>query len=154
MLWLLTPTVHNFPQALKLSTNFLSAQRVTSSPLLNNASTLPAWQQLPAAAGGAYPWLSGSVPTGNDADLVQGGFYMSGDYVKQTFPLATSMAMLAWSMMAFNTGYEKVSHDHGSLQQLTDKACPRLLRASLLSKQAGRRWYYASGILGCRRCEQ
>lgn len=107
VLWLLTPTAHNFPQALKLSTNFLSAQRVTSPQMSNTTNTLPDWAQLPAAAV-AYPWLSGAVPTGNEADLVQGGFYMGGDFVKQTFPLATSMAMLAWSLMAFKNGYMQV----------------------------------------------
>eukprot|EP00878_Enallax_costatus_P030714 GHUV01033493.1.p1 GENE.GHUV01033493.1~~GHUV01033493.1.p1 ORF type:complete len:374 (+),score=66.22 GHUV01033493.1:124-1122(+) len=107
VLWLLTPTEHNFPQALKLSTNFLSAQRVTSQAMLGAVNTLPLWEKLPQSAIDAYPWLN-RAPTGNANDVVQGGFYIAGDYVKQTLPLATSMSMLAWSMMAFRDGYEKV----------------------------------------------
>jgi hypothetical protein len=33
---------------------------------------------------------------------------MGGDYVKHSFPLATNMAMLAWSLLRFGTAYREV----------------------------------------------
>lgn len=57
-----------------------------------------------------YPWLKAGA-TGNPADLVQGGYYMAADYVKHTMPLATSMAMLAWSLIEFVAGFEQVQNN-------------------------------------------
>jgi hypothetical protein len=39
---------------------------------------------------------------------VQGGFFMGGDYVKHSFPLAINMMMLAWTLMRFEPAYQKV----------------------------------------------
>ena len=40
--------------------------------------------------------------------MLQGGFYMGGDYVKHSFPLATNMAMLGWSLLRFRDAYQQV----------------------------------------------
>lgn len=33
---------------------------------------------------------------------------MGGDYLKQSFPLATNMAMLAWAVLRFSPAYKEV----------------------------------------------
>jgi hypothetical protein len=129
VLWLLTPRSHNLPQALQLSSIYLQAQRSTPYALstLNIGLALPSANASAAAiqygSGGSmpsaartepwmqqaldyYPWLTNA--TGNPLDLVHGGFYLGADYVKHTFPLATSMSMLAWSILQFKESYEKV----------------------------------------------
>lgn len=52
---------------------------------------------LPAATVASYPWLE---PSSALDDPVPGGFYMSADYVKYSLPMATSMTMLAWSLVS------------------------------------------------------
>jgi len=37
---------------------------------------------------------------------VPGGFYTAADYVKHSHPMATSLALLAWSIVEFKTGYQ------------------------------------------------
>jgi hypothetical protein len=44
------------------------------------------------------------------ADAVPGGFYMAADYVKYGAPVASSMALLAWSLVEFGQGYEQVEN--------------------------------------------
>lgn len=39
-------------------------------------------------------------------DAVPGGFYMGADYVKHTHPMATSLSLLAWSLVEFKAGYQ------------------------------------------------
>jgi hypothetical protein len=39
-------------------------------------------------------------------DAVPGGFYMGADYVKYTTPMATSLSLLAWSLVDFKGGYK------------------------------------------------
>lgn len=134
MLWLLTPRHHDLVQALQLSSGFLQAQRSAPYPLTAtniatvrpsaNTSVLAAFQNGTAFNGSmpspavakddpwilqaldSYPWLANA--TGNPMDLVHGGFYMGADYVKHSFPLATSMSMLAWSLLQFRQIYEQV----------------------------------------------
>lgn len=123
VLWLLTPPSHNLTHALQLSSIFLQAQRCTPEALTNQtiAAVLPSGiASLNNTATGItaepwmdqalhfYPWL-GAAATGDPADTVQGGYYMGADYVKHSLPLATSMSMLAWSLMAFKPGFDKVS---------------------------------------------
>jgi hypothetical protein len=43
------------------------------------------------------------------AVVLQGGFLMGGDYVKHSFPLATSMTLLAWSLLRLGPAYKQVS---------------------------------------------
>jgi hypothetical protein len=128
VLWLLTPRSHDLVQALQLSSIFLQAQRSTPYALstLNIGLALPSANASMAAfnnSGGSmpsfaktepwmqealdnYPWLANA--TGNPTDLVHGGYCMGVDYVKHTFPLATSMSMLAWSILQFKQAYEQV----------------------------------------------
>jgi hypothetical protein len=128
VLWLLTPRSHNLTQALQLSSIFLQAQRSTPYALstINIGLVLPSANASMAAFNGSgghipsvastqswmqqafenYPWLVNA--TGNPADLVHGGYYMGVDYVKHTFPLATSMSMLAWSLLRFRPAFEQV----------------------------------------------
>jgi hypothetical protein len=40
-------------------------------------------------------------------DAVRGGFYMGADYVKYTTPMATSLSLLAWSMVEFKGGFKE-----------------------------------------------
>jgi hypothetical protein len=40
---------------------------------------------------------------------------MGGDYVKHSFPLATNMMLLAWTLMRFESAYEKVCLVPGTL---------------------------------------
>lgn len=44
-----------------------------------------------------------SIPPG---DPVPGGFWMSADNVKYTAPMATSLSLLAWSVVEFRDGYK------------------------------------------------
>lgn len=46
---------------------------------------------------------------------LQGGLFMGGDYVKHSFPLATNMMLLAWTLMRFESAYEKVCLVPGTL---------------------------------------
>lgn len=39
-------------------------------------------------------------------DAVSGGFYMDSTYVKHTMPMATSLSLLAASLVEFNSGYQ------------------------------------------------
>jgi hypothetical protein len=89
-LWLLIPAEINPAEILPAAVNFLDAQRSGSA--------------LSAAAAAAYPWLNAS----GTADAVPGGFYMGADYVKYGPPVASSMALLAWSVVEFGQGYEQV----------------------------------------------
>jgi hypothetical protein len=41
--------------------------------------------------------------------VLQGGFFMGGDYVKHSFPMAGSMTLLAWSLLRFGPAYQQVS---------------------------------------------
>jgi hypothetical protein len=128
VLWLLTPRSHDLVKALQLSSIFLQAQRSTPYALstLNIGLALPSGNASAVAfnsSGGSmpssaitepwmqqaldhYPWLTNA--TGNPADLVHGGYYMGVDYVKHTFPLATSMSMLAWCLLRFRPAFEQV----------------------------------------------
>jgi hypothetical protein len=128
VLWLLTPRSHDLTQALQLSSIFLQAQRSAPYALstLNIGLALPSANASLAAFNGSggsmpssaitqpwmqqtldnYPWLANA--TGNPADVVHGGYYMGVDYVKHTFPLATSMSMLAWSIVQFRPAFEQV----------------------------------------------
>jgi hypothetical protein len=56
---------------------------------------------LPAATRASYSWLE---PTSGLADPVQGGFYMAADYVKYSMPIATSMTLLALSLVSCTCG--------------------------------------------------
>jgi hypothetical protein len=49
-----------------------------------------------------------SVNSAIMADAVPGGFYMAADYVKYGAPVASSMTLLAWSLVEFGQGYEQV----------------------------------------------
>lgn len=46
-------------------------------------------------------------------DAVPGGFYMAADYVKHTHPMATSLSLLAWSLVEFKAGYEAAAQPWG-----------------------------------------
>lgn len=124
VLWLLAPPSHDLKHALRLSSGFLHAQRCTAAPLgalpdgvlTNNGGAGGSFGALAAALSGApadtlarFPWLS-SVPTCSSTDVVSGGFFMAGDYVKHTAPLAASMSLLAWAAGAdiFAGGIDKV----------------------------------------------
>lgn len=72
-------------------THFLDAQKSDFTP--------------GAAALKAYPWLQPSA----NADPVPGGYYMGADYVKYSFPLASSMSLLALSIITFPTAFNQVS---------------------------------------------
>jgi hypothetical protein len=89
-LWLLIPAEVSPAEILPAAVNFLDAQRSGSA--------------LSAAAAAAYPCLNAS----GVADAVPGGFYMAADYVKYGAPVASSMALLAWSLVDFGQGYEQV----------------------------------------------
>lgn len=81
MLWLLVPVTHDLSQVLPALTAFVDSAR---SGLLPNATL------------SAFPWLP---PSSGLADPVPGGFYSDASYVKFSLPLATSMTMLAWSLV-------------------------------------------------------
>jgi hypothetical protein len=91
ILWLIVPNTYDLKATLPAVTTFLEAQK--SGPLL-------------ASAVAAYPWLE------NPSDLqrlepIRGGYYMSEDYVKYSFPMASSTAILAWTVLQFGAGYAK-----------------------------------------------
>lgn len=48
------------------------------------------------------PWRKSSHVT----DIVPGGWYDAGDYLKLNFPLAYSVAMLSWGIEEFKSGYK------------------------------------------------
>ena len=49
-------------------------------------------------------------------DLIVGGYYDAGDYVKFGFPLAFSLTLLSWGGLEFTAGYE----DAGVMEDLED----------------------------------
>jgi hypothetical protein len=85
----MVPNTYDLKATLPAVSTFLDAQK--SGPL-------------PASAVAAYPWVE------NPSDLqrsepIRGGYYMSDDYVKYSFPMATTTAMLAWTVLQFGAGY-------------------------------------------------
>jgi hypothetical protein len=52
---------------------------------------------LSAATRASYPWLE---PISGMDDPIKGGFYMAADYVKYSMPIATSMTVLALSLVS------------------------------------------------------
>lgn len=57
---------------------------------------------LPPTTAATFPWLEATSAV---SDPVYGGMYMSSDYTKYSFPMATSMTLLAWSLLEFSGGY-------------------------------------------------
>jgi hypothetical protein len=116
-LWLLVPPAHDLGSALQLATTFLQAQRAAPAGALPGAATLAALPpydtmrlegvDFSAAALARYPWLAAGA-TESPRDLVSGGFFMGGDFVKHTLPLATNLALLAWSVTHFAHAYARV----------------------------------------------
>jgi hypothetical protein len=91
-LWLLVPNDYDARDVLPAAAAFLDAQR----------SGHPVGAPRPAAAAMLFPAIDVSAFR---SDAVPGGFYMGADYVKHSFPLATSLTTLAWSMLTFGAGY-------------------------------------------------
>lgn len=113
-LWVILPNTYLIPAAMQPVATFLDAQRAAGS--------------LPPAAKAAYPWLSiedvavdlASIALPGRGDggggsggllnvTASGGFYADGaTRVKHLLPQAWSVALLAWSVMEFQGGYEQV----------------------------------------------
>lgn len=51
------------------------------------------------------PWRGDSCTNDAAGYQLQGGFYDGGDNLKFTYPIATTTAFLAWSMLEFEGGY-------------------------------------------------
>lgn len=104
-----TPVDEKTTHPMHQKQNPLTASPSSTFKLVLSIPTLPMFTEpWMSTALDLYPWLKEGA-TGNPADLVQGGYYMGADYVKHTMPLATNMAMLAWSLMEFAPGIEQVN---------------------------------------------
>lgn len=77
----------DYQDVLKLSWYFLDAQR--SGRIPNDGSYPVSWRK-----------------SSHLDDIVPGGWYDAGDYLKLNFPLAYSTAMLSWGMQVFKSGYK------------------------------------------------
>jgi hypothetical protein len=83
-LWFTLPAEYDFKELLPRTVTMLDVQR--SGPLMTSTKA-------------QFPWLEES----GLRDRVIGGWYMTGaDYVKYTFPMASSVAFMSWSMLEFS----------------------------------------------------
>lgn len=81
--WFMIPNKYNLKEVLPNVTAFVDTAR---------AGSLPSYIQKD------YPWLQS--PSELSTETLTGGFYVGSDYVKYSLPIATSMTMLAWSLVS------------------------------------------------------
>lgn len=81
--WLMIPNQYNLKEVLPSVTAFVDTAR---------AGSLPSYIQKD------YPWLQS--PSELSTETLTGGYYVGSDYVKYSLPIATSMTMLAWSLVS------------------------------------------------------
>ncbi len=83
-LWFTLPADYDLREIMPKTVTFMDAQR--SGPLMTSTKS-------------QFPWLEES----GLKDRVIGGWYMTGtDYVKYTFPMASSVSFMAWSFLEFS----------------------------------------------------
>lgn len=107
-------SVQNYVEVLGLSWLFYEAQR--SGPL---------------PKGYRVEWRQASHLN----DTVVGGWYDAGDYLKLNFPLASTVTLLAWGMLEFESGYKIAG------QELYSKTNLRVASDYLLNCRVGYKTY-------------
>lgn len=90
-------TKSNYGDVLGLSWLFYEAQRSGNLPANNR-----------------IPWRKSS----HTQDIVPGGWYDAGDYLKLNFPLASVVSFLAWGMLEFKEGYQQAGQTQHALDNL------------------------------------
>eukprot|EP00878_Enallax_costatus_P018168 GHUV01019116.1.p1 GENE.GHUV01019116.1~~GHUV01019116.1.p1 ORF type:complete len:324 (+),score=74.13 GHUV01019116.1:1555-2526(+) len=99
--WFMIPNQYNLKQVLPTVTAFVDTAR---------AGDLPAYIQKD------YPWLQTPAQLANET--MTGGYYVGSDYVKYSMPIATTMTMMAWSMLEFPKGFAAAGVDSITKDQL------------------------------------
>jgi hypothetical protein len=70
---------------------------------------------------------SGELPANNriswrksshTKDVVPGGWYDAGDYLKLNFPLASVVSFLSWGLLEFKDGYQQAGETQHALDNL------------------------------------
>jgi endoglucanase len=51
------------------------------------------------------PWRGDSCLSDSSGYQLGGGYYDGGDSLKFTYPIATTVSFMAWSMLEFGDGY-------------------------------------------------
>ncbi len=87
----------NYADVLGLSWMFYEAQRSGELP----ANHRVAWRK-----------------SAHTKDIVPGGWYDAGDYLKLNFPLASVVTMLSWGLLEFKTGYQQAGETQHALDNL------------------------------------
>eukprot|EP00879_Flechtneria_rotunda_P004438 GHRR01004689.1.p1 GENE.GHRR01004689.1~~GHRR01004689.1.p1 ORF type:complete len:1077 (+),score=332.23 GHRR01004689.1:2028-5258(+) len=98
--WLMIPNEYNLKDVLPAVTQFVDTARSGA---------------LPPATALKYSFLESSTAT---SDSIVGGYYMNSDYNKYSLPIATSMTMLAWSLIEFPKGYAAAGQFQTAVDQL------------------------------------
>lgn len=97
IIWWLRPEAYDYNTVLKKSVLFFEAQR---SGVIDVASNRVPWR----GSSGLSDYALGK-------DVV-GGYYTTGDsFVKYSYPIATSVALLSWSLVEFKRGYRKAGEE-------------------------------------------
>ena len=92
-----TFTSEHYADALGLSWLFYEAQR--SGPVPKN---------------NRVPWRGAS----HTNDVIPGGWYDAGDYLKLNFPLASVVGFLNWGILEFEDGYKRSQQTEHALENL------------------------------------
>lgn len=93
-----TFTKSEYSQALGLSWLFYEAQRSGRFPTTNYRIS---WRR-----------------SSHLKDVVTGGWYDAGDYLKLNFPLASTVTLLAWGLLEFNQGYNQSGQTQYAMDNL------------------------------------
>ena len=87
----------NYGDVLGLSWRFYEAQRSGELPKSNRIS----WRE-----------------SAHTNDVVPGGWYDAGDYLKLNFPMASTVSILAWGLVEFKDGYQTAGERDNALTNL------------------------------------
>ena len=90
-------TKTNYGDVLGLSWLFYEAQRSGILSPTNRVS----WRQ-----------------SSHTTDVIPGGWYDAGDYLKLNFPMAGTVTLLSWGLLEFNDGYQTAQQTQHALENL------------------------------------